>query len=625
MRAITETETDDSRRDTRRHAAFRVVFGALGVWVAGGLGCGGSPDYGAPPRLVEPSAERLAGTPASASAATVKVEDPFALTSAEQFEAFQAECEKEQPQEVPTLDPEAIGTVFRGKNPVKLPAIPNDGIYRWMEGNPEYIDPNKVAESSGTAISSNLFETLLITAPGNSPPLPGAAERFEVSADGRTYTFHLRKGMVWTDGKPTTAHDYVYSWLRALDPATGSKNAQQLWIIEGAKAYNEGKTKDPATVGVSAVDDHTLVVKLAGPAPYFPDLVTYVAFAPVPRWAIEQHGEQWTRPGKIVTNGPFTLARWLERDRIELGKSETYWDAANVKLKGSVIYISDSEAQNMILYESGQTHTAFPLAPDTIQNAIREGRQDLRIDLNACVYYYVLRLDKPPFNDARVRRALNLSLDKKKLVQHVLGAFQTPATQLTPLMFTGFMGYVAPEGEAYDLDLARELLQAAGYPGGKGLPPLDIIFNTFEGHKRIAEFASRNWQEALGAKVSAANMEWKSLLKLQQAGDFHISRSAWCADYPDPLNFLDVFHSSSENNYPGYKNPAYDAMLDKARQEADPWKRRVKLCAAEKGLLRDAPFIPMYHYTRSILLRPEVKGHLPQYQDHHHLKWISLE
>lgn len=607
--------------DGKGHSGWygAVLIGALAA-------CGGSSDFGPPPRLVDPSPERLAALTdvALADTAPKVLEDPFAFTSAEQFEVFRQECEAQQPKEVPTLDPETIGTVFKGKNPVTLPAIPNDGIYRWMEGNPEYIDPNKVAESSGTAISSNLFETLMLAAPGNSPPLPGAAERIEVSPDGKTYTFHLRKGMVWTDGQPVTAHDFHYSWLRALDPATGSKNAQQLWLIAGAKDFNEGKTKDKTTVGISAPDDHTLVVTLVGPAPYFVDLITYVAFAPVPRWAIEKHGEQWTRPGNIVTNGPFKLTKWLERDRFELTKNETYWDAANVKLKGSVIYVSDSEAQNMILYESGQTHTAFPLSPDTIQNAIRQGRSDLRIDLNACVYYYVLRLDKEPFKDVRVRRALNASLDKKKLVQHVLGAFQTPATYLTPPMFTGIMGYVPPEGAGYDLDHARELLQGAGY-GQKKLPPIDIIYNTFEGHKRIAEFASRNWQEALGATFTAANMEWKSLLKLQQAGQFQLSRSAWCADYPDPLNFLDVFHSSSENNYPGYKNPAYDAMLDKARVEPDTWKRRVYLCAAEKGLLSDVPFIPMYHYTRSILLRPEVKGHLPQFVDHHLLKWISLE
>jgi oligopeptide transport system substrate-binding protein len=583
--------------------------------------------FGPPPRLVEPTPDRLAALLEKGPEARPDgpVTDPKALTSAAEFEAFRKECETLQPRSVEEGSRDALGTVFRGKNPVDLPALPRDGIYRFVEGNPEFIDPNKVAESSGTSIVSNLFETLLLTAPGNTPPEPGAAERFEVSPDGRTYTFHLRKTLVWSDGRPTTAHDYVYSWKRALDPATGSKNAQQLWIIEGAKPYNEGKVQTSDGVGVRALDDHTLEVRLVGPAPYFPDLVTYVAFAPVPRWAIEAHGDQWTRPGKIVTNGPFLLSKWLERDRFELKRNPTYWDAPNVKLEGAIVYISDSEAQTLILYQSGQTHTAYPLAPDTVQNAIREGRADLRIDLNACVYYYSLRIDRPPFNDVRIRRALNLSLDKKALVQHVLGAFQTPATSLVPTMFQTFMGYLAPEGEGYDPELASALLAEAGHPNGRGLVGLDIAYNTSEGHKRIAEFAAKQWKETLGIDFSASNMEWKSLLKKQQSGDFQISRSAWCADYPDPLNFLEIYHSSSDNNYSSYKNPAYDDMLERARKEADPWTRRVLLCAAEKGLMRDTPFVPMYQYTRSILLRPEVKGHLPQYQDHHLLKWISLD
>lgn len=567
--------------------------------------------------------------------------DAAPLTTAAQFEAFVTECEAIQPRETPksalsgepsdadevarlAAGGQGIGQVYRGQKPKAVPPIPKDGIYRTVEGNPEFIDPNKVSESAGTNIVSNLFEMLLVIAPGNAPPRPGAAERYDVSADGRVYTFHLRDGLVWSDGRPTTAHDYAYAWLRALDPKTASKNAQQLWILEGAKAYNEGQGPADA-VGVRALDDKTLEVRLVGPAPFFPDLVTYLAFAPVPRWAIEKFGDQWTRPGNIVTNGPFLLTKWLERDRFELTKNPAFWDAANVKLNGAVYYISDSESQNQTLYESGQTHDAAPLSPDFVQKAIKDGRDDLRIDLNACVYYYALRMDRPPFSDSRVRHALNLALDKETLVKDVLGAFQTPALGFTPPMLGAFMGYEAPLGPPRDKALAQKLMAAAGYPTGKGFPATEIIYNTFEAHKRIAEYASRNWQEALGIKMSAANMEWKSLLKKQNAGDFQISRSAWCADYPDPMNFLEIFNSQSENNYSAYKNPAYDAMLDKARTEADPYRRRVLMCAAEKGLLRDMPFVPMYQYTRSRLVRPEVKGHLPQYQDHHLLRWISLD
>jgi oligopeptide transport system substrate-binding protein len=173
--------------------------------------------------------------------------------------------------------------------------------------------------------------------------------------------------------------------------------------------------------------------------------------------------------------------------------------------------------------------------------------------------------------------------------------------------------------------MASRLMAAAGYPGGRGFPASEIIYNTSEGHKRIAEFASRNWQETLGINIGATNMEWKSLLFRARSGNFALARSAWCADYPDPQNFLENFHSDSENNTEAYKNPAYDAMLDRARQEPDRKRRRSYLCAAEKALGRDLPFVPAYQYTRSVLLRPEVRGYLPQYQDHHLLRWISLE
>lgn len=612
----------------------------LSLWLAL-TACGAEATSGPPPRLVEPSPERLAALVASPQAADGAAPEaplePRALTSAAEIEAFVAECDAEQPPLPAPSDvarparagadatSPAIGEVFHGNKPVRLPPIPKDHVFRFTEMNPEFIDPNKIAESAGTSIVSNLFEPLLVKAPGNSPALPGAAHRYEVSPDGTVYTFHLRDGLVWSDGTKTTAHDYVYGFRRGLDPATGSRSAQQLWIIAGAKDFNEGKVKDPTTVGVRALDDLTLEVRLVAPAPYFPELVTYVAFSPIPRWAVEAHGDQWTRPEHIVTNGPFRLAKWLERDRVELTKDPAFWGAADIALDGAIVYITDSEAQVRTLYDTGQTHVARPLSPDGLQRAIADGRSDLRIDANACVYYYAIRIDRPPFTDSRVRQALNLSLDKEALVTHVLGAFQSPATSYVPPMLEAFMGYRPPAGLERDPLRAARLLAAAGFPRGQGFPRHDLLYNTSEGHKRIAEFASRNWQETLGIALGATNMEWKSMLKQVRTGDFSLARSAWCADYPDPLNFLENFHSSSENNISAYLNPAYDATLDRARKEPDRQRRRSLLCAAEKALQRDVPFVPMYQYTRSILIRPEVKGHLPQYQDHHLLRWISIE
>ncbi len=586
--------------------------------------CGGPPPS-PPTRLITPSPTRLAELGAGAAAHDEDAPDlRTELADASAFEAHLEACRVDLEAPRRDLSGQSAGAIYQGEIRPRLAENPKDRIFRWVEGNPEFLDPNLVAESSGTAIVLNLFETLYVSAPDNSPPRPGAATHHTVSPDGLTWTFHLRPGMRWTDGTPFVAGDFVYAWRRGLDPATGSRNAQLLWFVRGAADFNAGRTSDPTSIGVSAPDDLTLVVELVGPTPFLDSLVTYTAFAPVPRHAIERHGADWTRPEHVVTNGPFILSEWHERDRFVLKKNPDFWDAANIALDGSIIFHSEDERRNEILYASGQIHVANPLSQDSIPKWIQEGRSDLRIDLNMCLYYYSLRMDRPPFDDARVRRAFNLALDKERLTRHILGAFQKVATTNVPSMMEAFSGYRPTPGPPHDPTRAAELLAAAGYARGQGLPPLEISYNTSEGHKRIAEFAARDWSEKLGVAMTSANMEWKSLLKKHSSGDFQITRTAWCADYPDPMTFLEVFQSDSENNYAAYRNPAYDAVLERARREADRDEREALLCAAERGLNSDMPVIPIYEYTRAALIRPEVRGYEAQYQDHHLLRWISI-
>lgn len=609
--------------------------------------CGG-PDpreLPASPQLVHPNAERLAALhPDATSGNTLHTNElppdrtprgAQAFTRAEEFEAFRQSCDAEQPRELPhaaglgaNANPQAgePGQIYRGAGaPPALPPLAHDNILRLAETNPEFIDPNKVAEQAGSDLVATLFDTLYAAAPGNSPPVPSAAERTDVSPDGKTLTFHLRPGMVWSDGHPVTAEDFRYSWLRALDPATGSRNAQLLWFIVGAKSYSTGVVKTSEGVKISAPDPLTFVVELQAPTPFFLDITTYASFAPVPRWAIEKWGNDWTRPEHLVSNGPFTLTVWAERDRFEMKKNPRFWDAAHVALDGVVVYHSDDEKKNENLYASGQIHVARPLSPESVRSWIRGGRSDLRIDLNMCNYFYVIRTDRAPFDDVDMRRALDLALDKERVASHILGGFQKVATTLVPDITTPFSGYVPPPGPAYDRAEAQRILVRAGYPNGQGLGDVELLYNNYEVHKRIAEYVASNWQEAIGVHFTTANMEWKSLLKRQNAGDFHVSRSGWCADYPDAMAFLEIFQSDSENNYPAYKNPAYDQLLERARLEPDRRSRNVLLCAAEKGLMRDMPIVPIYQYTRATLIRPEVRGYPPQYQDHHLLRWVSLD
>lgn len=614
-----------------------MATGAAALALTSGLtACGGPVGEGPPPQLIVPSAERLAELEQAVTGEVASVNDPTEIgvagfTDDTLMESFIKECRELQPKgelKAGAGDRAAassVGRVFRGDTlPKKLPEVPDDGIFRWVEGNPEYLDPNKISESAGNAIASQMFETLLILPPGNTPVVPGAAESYTVSDDGLVYTFTLREGLTWSDGKPLLAEDFRYSWLRGLAPETGSRNAQQLWFIKGAKAYNTSKSKDRDSVAIRTDGKRKLIVTLEARTPFFPDLVTYIAYAPVPRHAIEKHGEKWALPNNIVVNGPFIMTEWKPRDRLMMGTNDKYWDAANIKLKGQLIYSSDDEKRNVLLYDTGQAHWVSPIGADRIREFKNLGRSDLQIDQIMCTYYYVLRTDKPPFNDPRLRRAINIAVDKERLTQHVLASFEPSTTHLVPNMFRNTLGYKGPEGDAFNPQKARQLLAEAGYPDGKGLPKLELVYNTFEVHRLVAEYVQRNLKENLGVELSLINMEWKSLLKKNHSGDFQISRTSWCADYPDPLTFLAVWDSESENNYAAYKNPAYDKVLDRIRSEGDRVERNALMCAAEKAINRDMPIVPFYYYSRANLVHPTVRGFEAQYLDHHNTKWIHF-
>ncbi len=535
--------------------------------------------------------------------------------SAAEVEALVAQCDAEQPEPATLIGrSESGGNIWRGsKPPPDGIGPPEDGVFQLTEGDPEFLDPNLVAESAGTNITSNLFEGLLVWAAGNSPPVPSMATGYTVSEDGKTYTFTMREGVTWSDGVPLTAEDFRYSWLRGLHPDTNSQNAQQIWrYVKGAEDFFRRRTTDPADVAIRVPDPRTLIVELVAPTSFFPDLLTYIAYAPVPRHAIEAHGKQWVRPGNIVVNGPYTLTEWSPRDRAVLEKNPRYWAAAEVEIPKAIFRLSDDEAKNRNLYDTGQAHYIQPLDFDDVEASKLASREDMRIDQIMCVYYYVMNTQMAPFDDPRIRRAFNM-------------AIQLPATHLLPDMYQGTLGFVPPQGPAFDPAGARALLAEAGYPGGVGLPKVELIYNTYETHRQIAEFFQRNIKENLGIEVAVQNMEWKSLLKQVHGGQFQISRTSWCADYPDPMTFLDVFHSESENNYPQYRNPAYDDLLARIARERDTRKRNVLLCAADKVLTQDMPLLPFYFYTRAYMLRPWVKGFEPQYQDHHLLRYLSID
>jgi len=502
--------------------------------------------------------------------------------------------------------------------------LPNHKTFASVEFAVEFLDPNLIAESSGTRIGKQLFEQLVTIEPGNPKPIGAQATSWKVSDDGKTYNFELRKEARWSDGKKLTSADWMYSFERALNPKTGSRNAQQMWIIKGARAYNKGDSTDFSTVAVTAPSEYQLQFELMAPAPYFIHMLTYIAFSPVPKHVIDAHGKKWTRAENMVSNGAFKMKLWKVGERVEVVKNPEYWDKDTVWLDGITWYMTNSDHAAHDWYEQGKVHWTPGVVPlDKVKAMLRSGRPDFHIDPILCTYYYVINVEKPPMDDVRVRHAFNMALDKGKLVRQVMQGGQKAASHLVPPHFEASTGYGKVRGDAFNPEKARALLKEAGYgEGGKPFPEVTVIYNTSEGHKRIAEFFQRSIKTNLGIEVQINNMEWKTLLASAHSGEFQIARTSWCADFPDPENFVNVFDSQGENNYSNYKNEEFDATLRALRSTGDNAERN-KLTAKAEGLLNtDVPLIPFYFYTRAYMKKEWVRGLLPEINDRHNFKYL---
>ena len=505
---------------------------------------------------------------------------------------------------------------------VCLERSPEDGTLAVAEGGAEHIDPTLLSEGAGSRIAENLFEGLLTYAPGNGPAEPGVATRWELAEDGVTYTFHLRRDARWSNGRLVTAHDFVYTWLRKLSPELGSQSAEHHFFIRNAEAYNKGKLRESGEVGVEALDDWTLRVVLAQPTPFWLHYVKTGHYAPVPREVVEAHGKQWTRAEHIVTNGPYTVTSWRPRDRMVLERNPHYWGRASVRIPRVVIYTSDSQEDDLRRYQTGQTHWIISGLPaDKIQLYIGEKRPDLFIDPYLTYYFYAFRTDRPPFDDVRVRRAVNMAIDKERLVTHVTRGRQVPADGPVPPFFAETMGYPRPTGDPFDATRARRLLAEAGYPGGVGLAPIRLVYNTYESHRMVAEFVQRSLKDNLGIEIAIENMEWKALLQKLRQGDFQISRYGW-SGLPDPYDFLVIFKSDSTNNIMGYSNPDVDRAIAASMALRDSAARMAKLAEVEAMIQRDVPIAPLYHYTRAYLKKPVLRGFEPELTDVHLFRYM---
>ncbi len=483
----------------------------------------------------------------------------------------------------------------------------------------ETLDPPIITGSVEARVVGSLLEGLTAYNPGDLSAEPGVAKRWEVSDNGLVYTFFLRESL-WSNGQKVTAHDFVYSWKRALLPETAADYAYQLYYIKNAKPFNEGTFDDFDLVGVEAIDKYTLKVTLELPTPFFINLTSFPTLLPVNRECVETHGDKWTKPGNMVTNGPFYLSEWRLNQHIMLKKNELYWDASNVALNTikSVTVESINTAFNM--YESSATDLIYTVPLPVVDLLV--DRSDFQSSVYLATYFFRFNVTEPPFDNVLVRKAFNYAVDKESIVHYVTKGGEIPAGTFVP---EGIPAYISPSGLQYDVEEARRLLSEAGYPEGKGFPEIELIYNTSESNKNIAEVLQQMWKSNLNVDVNILNQEWKVFLNTTRGLDYQMSRASWIGDYIDPNTFLDMFVTDGGNNRTGWSNAEYDSLIKMAAMENDQTRRFELFKEAEKILVEDElPIIPIYFYVTHNMYRDNIDGIYPNILNIHPLKHIKV-
>jgi oligopeptide transport system substrate-binding protein len=543
---------------------------------------------------------------------------------------------------------------------------------------PQTLDPGIQKGNPEHHVNIALFEGLTVYDPKDLAPRPGIAERWDISEDGTVYTFHLRASK-WSNGDPLTAHDFEWSWKRVLDPKLASEYVEIISnFIRNSKAYYNGAAadgalagwasfsdeqkadtlrdlpsqvqkrhaeplrklaeaeKDPARaaalrkaldeapgradvtvgdVGIKAADDRTLVVTLESPTPFFLDLTAFFTYFPVHRKTVEAHPKDWTQPEHNVSNGPYRMKEWKIKEHLLVEKNPHYWDAANVPGRRVKFLPISNQSTAFNLYEERKIHWLTDVPREYIEELLK--RPDYFSGPYLTTYFYGFNTKRGVTRDPRVRQALSLAIDKTEIVRYILRAGERPADSIVP---PGLPGYAPAPMKSFNPAKARELLADAGFPGGKGFPKPELLYNDLEMHRKIAAAIQEMWRKHLGVEVELRQVEWKVYLDMQSRLEFDILRRGWIGDYNDPNTFLDLFTSRNGNNNTGWANPAYDALVFDAMKERDPAKRMMMLHDAEAILMEELPVVPIYFYVTKNMWKPSVTGLHDNVRDMHPLQ-----
>ncbi|WP_221033054.1 peptide ABC transporter substrate-binding protein [Actomonas aquatica] len=480
-----------------------------------------------------------------------------------------------------------------------------------ISDEPETLDPHLAIAFSDMQVITALFEGLTALDANTSRIVPGAAESWETSTDGLTWTFHLREGLQWSDGTPLDAQTFRDSFVRALAPSIGSEYAYVLFPIKNAERFAAGEIPDFVAVGVKVVDPLTLRIELEHPTPALPAILTLPVAYPVPLHVLRQLGgtinlsNPWARAGTLIGNGPFQLTEWSPDQHLRAERNPHFRTADAVALNAVVFHPYANVTAQENAFRAGQLHITSGLPLTKIKAYQTDAPELLRLDPFFQTAFMRFNTTRPPLDNPRVRRALALAIDRDALADHVLTGGERAAPRLTP---PNTNGYTAETPLRYDPDEARRLLAAAGYPKGDGLRPLEVITRPREIDRLVLEAIQQMWQRELGLRTEIAVKEQRVWLSDERALNYDISNAAWIGDYLDPETFLALFITDGGNNATGWSDAAYDDALARAARAPDEATRLAAYQEAETRLLTELPMVPLYHGTQPFLIRPEVRG-----------------
>ncbi|TJX14402.1 peptide ABC transporter substrate-binding protein [Tissierella creatinini] len=555
-------------------------------------------------------------------------------------------CSTPKPEETPSETPTKGKKILRTNN----------------SSEPGSLDPALAQGTHESWVLENTFEGLM-KYDADGKVIPGMAESYKLSEDNLTYTFKIRQDAIWSDGNPVTAHDFEFSWKRALDPNLGAFYAFQLYYIKGAEEYNStlkpGTYPDPEddtktitnpiepselegldtngkseeeinemvyqkrlaaaleNLKIKALDDYTLEVTLVTPTGYFPDLTAFYTYFPVSKTVVEANPEWAKEPETHVSNGPFKLVSWEHNATIDLEKSETYYDTASIKLDGIHFDIIEDENTAWQKYEGGEYDILATLPQAVAAQMAQEKNPELTIGAQVGTYYYNLNNEIKPFTNVKVRKGLAMTLDRQTIVEKIAQGGQIAATGVVPLGLVDETGkeYRETVGSLldYNVEEGKKLFEEGLQEEGMTIEDFNnsnfvILYNTLEAHKKIAQAAQEMWRSALGINLGLENVEFQVKLDREKAGDFTISRAGWNGDYSDPMTMLDLWWSGSSFNDANYNNPEYDRLILETKATADQTVRFNNMRAAEKILMEDMPVVPIYFYTQPYAVKPNVTG-----------------